>query len=229
MLIKLGPLIAGASGTAGGQVFSHNRGGLYTRAWAKPVVATSDAALTAKAIFTAASQAWASLTAIQQDAWKAWAQQNQVTNRLGDQTTLDGHAAYVMLNARLAQGGITAISIPPVGGAPLSLTSLSGTFDIGAGDFEINFTPTPLGANRRLWVQTAIVNSAARNYVKNLYKLISVSAANVATGVDLSAELADRFGTLQVGQTVHYLVSVMNDDDGRLSSPTPLVGTIVTT
>lgn len=212
-----GPFIGNASGSVGGQVASRNRYGAYFRTRAIPVTSTTPAALNAKARFTTASQAWIALTEGQRLAWKEWALDNPVIDRLGQQQELQGNAAYIQINARLAAIGTAPIVAPPVAAAPTGLLTLAQTCDIGTGNFELVFTATPTGAGVLLYIQSAIVNSGGINYVSNKLRLIGVSGAAEASPFDHQTLLEARFGTAVVNQWVHSLVSTVDTTTGLLS------------
>jgi hypothetical protein len=133
--VTLGPMVGQASGSVGATVFSRNRYGTYTRRRAIPTVSTTSDAMNAKARLSGASQAWGSLTAAQRLSWSNWALANPITDVLGVQQALTGHAAFVGNYCRMNKSGDTELDVPPVSGAPAALTSLTGTWDIGAGTF----------------------------------------------------------------------------------------------
>ena len=224
-----GIAIGAASGSIGGTTFSRNRYGAYTRTRAIPVNPNTLAQQNARSRLSTYSANWQTLTASQQLAWKSWANQNPITNTLGAQQVLTGQAAYVGLNTRLAQATDTAIDVPPLTPAPTSLVSLSGTWDIGAGDFTLIFTATPLGADDRLWVQAAVVSSAGINYIKNLLRVVTITAKAQASLLDTQTAIEAVFGGLQVGQIVHVWASVFDSATGLLSVPLSTKGTVVTT
>ena len=224
-----GIAIGAASGSIGGTTFSRNRYGAYTRTRAIPVNPNTLAQQNARSRLSTYSANWQTLTASQQLAWKSWANQNPITNTLGAQQVLTGQAAYVGLNTRLALATDTAIDVPPLTPAPTSLVSLSGTWDIGAGDFQLIFTATPLGADDRLWVQAAVVSSAGINYIKNLLRVVTITAKAQASLLDTQTAIEAVFGGLQVGQIVHVWASVFDSATGLLSVPLSTKGTVVTT
>lgn len=213
-----GPTVASVSGSIGGTVYSRNRYGQYMRFRAKPVVSTTDYANVAKANFAAAAEGWPSLTAAQRAAWETWAQTNPVPNSLGIPQVLAGNAAYVQLNARLIRAGDTVISVPPLAEAPAALLTLVADGDIGAGDVDLTFTATPLAATERLWVWAAVVDNPSRNYVRNLLKLIAITAAAQASPYDYETAIVTRFGTLQVGQKIVIEAQVQSTASGLLST-----------
>lgn len=229
MIYTPGPTIAAASGSIGGTVYSHNRYGAYTRNRAIPTNPNTVAQQNARSRLSTHSAGWQTLTASQQLSWKAWANNNPVTNALGAQQVLSGQAAYVQINTRLSQATDTAIAIPPLTPAPTSLVTLSGTWDIGLGTFELTFTATPLGADDRLWVRAAVVNSAGISYVKNLLRVVVISAKAQATAYDTQTFIEAVFGGLQVGQVVHIWAAVFDSATGLLSVPLSTSGTVVST
>lgn len=224
-----GTHIGQASGRLAGVVYSHNRYGQYTRNGVIPVKATTEAAMNAKARFTAASQAWAALTDAQRLAWKTYAQGNPQPDAFGDPQVVTGHVAYVGNSCRTAYVGAPPNADPPVVEAPLSFLTMSATFDIGAGTTEIAFTATPLANQDRLAVWAAVVNSQGINYVENLLRLIHVSEINQATGFDYQATIEAVFGALQVDQKVVLYAEVWNATSGLVSSRLRDEGVVVTT
>ena len=224
-----GIAIGAASGSVGGTTFSRNRYGVYTRTRAIPVNPNTQAQQNARSRLSTYSALWQSLTAAQRLAWKAWSGQNPITDSLGQQQILSPQVAYVGLNCRLHMAGDTAIDEPPITPAAAGLTSLTGTWDIGAGTFLASFTPTPLAANERLWCQACVVDSAGISYVANLLRNVSIEAAATATDVDLENAIEAVFGALQAGQTVHIWCSVFDDESGLLSVPMSMQGVVVST
>lgn len=224
-----GPAASAISGSQGGTVYSRNRYGAYTRSRVVPVNPNTAAQQAARADLASQSTGWGALTTAQQLAWNTWAANNPIIDSLGQSQILQGNAAFIQLNSRLARSADTLLTAPPITTAPDALLTLAGTFDIGLGTYELTFTPTPLAANERLWVQAAVVNSAGINYVTNRLRLVSIEAAATASGVDTQAAVEAVFGALVVGQVVHYFVSVFDDESGLLSPPRRLRGTVVST
>lgn len=228
-LFKTGGFIGMISGSVGPNVFSRNRYGSYVRARAKPVSPNTAYQQAAKAALSAASQHWGGIGLDAQNAWRTWAQTHPITNRIGEKQVLSGQAACTQLNARQIQQGGALLDLPPTTAAPDSLTTLTASLDIGAGAFTLGFTPTPIGAANRLWIWAAVVNSPGVSYVTNLYKLVRISALNQATGIDTQADIEERFGTLQEGQVIHFLVQVSDNATGLQSGGFPIFGAVTST
>jgi hypothetical protein len=224
-----GPTVGAVSGSIGGTTYSHNRYGAYIRRRAIPVNPGTEWQMRQKGYLTLLSQAWSALGADVQTSWKTWAESNPVTDSLGNKQSLTGHVAFIGLNARLLRAGNLVVSSPPIAAAPPALTSLTLTTDIGAGSFQVAYTATPLGAGNKLWVLAAVVDSAGVVYVKNLTKLVHISAAAQASPVDLTVPVESRFGTLIVGQKVIVYVSVFSGVTGLLSGSLRDAGVVVST
>jgi hypothetical protein len=224
-----GPTVGQVSGSVGGLTFSHNRGGQYMRRRAVPVTSTTPAALAAKATLADATAAFQSLTANQRLAWKEWALSNPVTDSLGQRITLTGHAAYVGNRARMVRAALTPLTSPPTDPTPPAFLTVTQTTDIGLGTTELAFTATPLGATERLWLEAAVTNSAAINYIQNLKRLCVVTAAALVSPYDYLAAVETVFGTLVVGQQVILLASVFDGATGLLSPPRRTSGTVIST
>jgi len=224
-----GPTIGAARGSVGGSTYSMNRYGPYIRNRAMITVQTSTFAMSAKARLANISAAWRDEDPPTKLAWANFAAQNPITDSLGQKQILTGHAAYVGINTRLHLAGETMLILPPIVAAPTPLLTLTGTWNIGAGAFELAFTPSPIGANEHLWIRAAVTNSSGIQYVQNLMKHITVSAAAQTTLLDTQYDISLRFGTLVVGQVVTLDAMVFSDTTGLLSTPMRVRGTIVST
>ena len=217
--IKYGPLVGSMSGSIGATTFSQNRYGTYVRRRAIPTRSTTSYAMAAKARLSAVSSLWSELTEAQRIAWRVWAGNNPITDRLGDRQVLTGHAAYVGINSGLSAAAETLLDVPPLGEAPAALESASLVADIGAGGFVLTFAATPLGATERLEVNACVVSTDSVNYVSNYLRQIMFSPAAQATGMDFETELEARLGALQVGQWIHCFLAVFDNATGLRSQP----------
>lgn len=225
-----GPGVAAVSGSIGGTVFSRNRYGAYMRYRAVPVNPDTQAQALARQAIAAASETWRSLTPGKRAAWATWCAGNPIVDTLGNAQILSANAGYCQINSRLLYVGEAQIDLPPTAAAPAPLATIGLETDLGVGDFELNYTATPLGAGVSLWLQAAVVNSAGINYVKNLMRIVDVSEAAKASPIaDLDTLLVAKFGTLQVGQIVHVLASTFDSATGLLSTPLRASSVVVET
>jgi len=222
-----GPTVGAVSGSIGGTTYSHNRGGAYMRVRRIPTKSFTAYAMFVKATMASVSRLWAGLDANEQQAWRVWAQNNPITNRLGNQVTLAGHMAFMQLNNRLVQAGNGYIELPPVVPAPVPLTSFSAVADVSDNTCVLTFAASPIGANNKLWLEAAVVDGPGISYVENLFKLIDISAANQATGLDVKTELQARFGNMIADQVIHWRAAILDTATGLLSGPITAQTTVV--
>ncbi len=214
-----GPTVAAVSGSIGGTVFSHNKGGMYMRNRSIPTISTTPPALAAKSRLATEASAWSGITPGERQSWDQYALQRPVIDTLGNPRHLTGFQSFVGINARRATAADVRILTPPIVTSPDGLLTLIVDGDIGLGDVDVTFTPTPLGATEEIWLRAAVTNSPGINYVSNLLRFIMHSSGAQASPLDIQTETELVLGTLVVGQTLHVEVSVYDNATGLLSTP----------
>jgi hypothetical protein len=227
--IMNGALAGAVSGSVGNTTFSHNRYGAYIRTRAIPVQPNSIYQQQARSRLSTASQAWAALDDDERELWRSWSAQHPVVDRLGMSQTLSGNAAFVMINALRAHCGNTQLDTPPMIAAPPGLLTCTLSADIGAGNFEIAYTATPLAANLKLFIQGALLLGDGKQYFKNALRFLGLSAAAQASPFSVQTLFSDRLGTLVVGQRAVVYVAVYDSTSGLLSQPLASAADVVTT
>ena len=214
-----GPMAGQISGRIGASVFSHNRGGTYVRNGTIPIKVISGPAVAAKNRMKAIVRSWAAVGVASRLAWQTYCQENPITNRLGNKSTLSAHMAFSGINCRLNLIGAAAITLPPITEPPAALTALSAVCDRSLNSCLLTFAATPIPVSTAMWLEVAVVTSPAINYIENSWKVVGHLAAAVATGEDILSKIEARFGLLQVGQTVHIRASMIGTTNGLLSGP----------
>ena len=125
-------LLAQASGSLDGTVFSHNRFGRYTRNGSRPVNPLSERQALIRAQFTAVASRWEStLTQAQRDAWDVYAANIPTTNKLGDEIFLTGFNHYIRSNTAIQQASGTIVDDGPT---DLTLPAQDGTVVVTASE-----------------------------------------------------------------------------------------------
>lgn len=224
-----GPTIGAISGSIGGTTYSKNRYGLYIRNRSIPTNPGTEYQTIQRGIVASISQAWRNLDDDERMAWKTWAQNNPVMDALGNSQVLTGHAAYVKINTRLSASGDSLLDLPPSATQLQQVLTLSMTADIGAGDFKVDWTPTPAGSTYRCVFFGALVTSPGVNYIGNAWKKLKISSKNQTTGVVLKNEFEERFGSLQVGQKAFVKLVFLETTSGLYSGPMATAQTISST
>ena len=141
MLIRMG-MGGQLSGSVGGVVASHNKGGQYLRNRSIPVNPNSVAQQLVRATFSAAAIDWAELTVAQRAAWEAYAVETPVLNRLGESITVAGFNMFTRWYAfsRRAVPDIVLLAAPTTPG----LVAIAATFNLAAGAVA-GLTPADVG------------------------------------------------------------------------------------
>lgn len=227
--LRLGAIAGEISGSVGTWTFAHNRGGAYVRLRSIPDKFTTPYAMAAKSRLALCSANWRQLTSAQQLAWVAWASANPVTDTLGEKRPLTGQQAYVSLAARQHLAGVALPTTPPADPAPDGLITCVLDADIGAGDFDLTYTATPLAAGLMLWIQVCNVPSASVRFVKNRLRFLQVSAAAQASPFAIQTAYEARWGLPAVGSDVVCWVSVLDSTTGLLSMPIETRKTVTST
>lgn len=213
-----GVAVGQISGRVGGSVFSHNRGGMYIRNGSIPSIVTTQKATNYKGFLGLASQAYANLTDEQAAAWREYAANHPVTNRLGRSHTLTANNWFVACNSRLLAAGNSAITLPPAYPSPQGVLIDSAAVAAGAGTATITLSTTPLGTNSQAWIRGARVQSGRIVNVTNKLTEITISAANVASPIDIATKLEAELGSFQAGDWYHFEVRVLDDRTGLISA-----------
>lgn len=125
MLIRMG-FGGQLSGSVGGVVASHNKGGQYLRNRSLPTNPNTNRQQVVRLALKTSAEAWKELASEQREAWEGYAVGTPVVNRLGESITLSGFNMYVRARSFFAGAGqVSAFS----NDAPV----LPGLVPIGAG------------------------------------------------------------------------------------------------
>ena len=215
--ITPGPLAGVVSGKIGNTVFSRGKYGPYIRNRMMPTRTQSAATQDVRGRLSNLSKVWGALALSSKNAWKTWAQTHPVVDRLGATQVLQGSAAFIQLNARLIQALGTQIDNPPVASSPDAVSGLSVKSYVNTQAVTLSWTSGALGANECLAVRIAAIDSVGRGYYANLLKLVHISVAAQATGLEVGVKFMERFGIMITGQELKVEVEVWNKTTGLIS------------
>ena len=204
------------SGSVGGVVASHNKGGAYLRNRSVPVNPNSAAQQAARSAFSAASLQWSNLNSGQRAGWEGYASQTPVVNRLGDSVTLSGFNWCVAINSlRLRAGQALQILAP----------TTPGLASIGDGDVDALSVASGI----------ELVESAAAvdgGYVVGLSPPLSPGVtfyggpySAYLVGQDFDGDAGNnppnvtplRYGPLVVGQRRAFRIAALSQTEGKLT------------
>ncbi len=216
--IKFGSFVTDIRNKVGGQVYSKNRGGAYT----KNKVSPAQPRTTARTRLATFAQGWRSLTSGQLAAWNAAVGSFLKTDVFGDLKTPSGLNLYTKLNVNIAQVGGSAITTPPLPIAVVGPTSLTLSGAAGTPALSLVFTVSPIPANTSYLIQATQQLSAGRFSVNSFFRTITTAAAAATSPINLLTAYNTKFGTLVAGTKVFVKII-------PVSTTTGIKGTALTT
>lgn len=108
------PVYSQASGSVAGLVYSHNRGGMYTRSRATPTNPGTALQGAVRDAMSALAPYWsASLSQAQRDAWNLYAANVSMINKLGASVYLTGQQHFIRSNVTRLQCGLDIVELGP--------------------------------------------------------------------------------------------------------------------
>lgn len=227
-------LVTQASGSVGGFVWSHNRGGMYIRARATPTNPNSQFQQAIRAIVGNLAALWHNtLTPVQRAAWDIYALQVPLPDRLGEPRNVGGLAMYIRSNTPRLQVGMERVDDGPViftlpGLEALIMESPSAAPQ----NYDLDYREEPQVPETWLSEDGAgLLNYSSRpqnlsiNYFKGPYRVTTSILGNSGTPATPPFTITSHFVFAQ-GQRLFARVQ-MTRADGRLSLPQYLHGDTV--
>jgi len=202
------------SGSVAGQTSSRNRFGQYRRTRATPVNPNTGFQGVVRARLAVNAAAWRALTGAQRAAWGSLGTMITRTDALGQVYGLTGFQAYLSVNNNNLAAGNAVVPDAPLLLTPAAISTATVTLTSAA--FSIAFTTTPLGAGERLFAYTSMQRSAGRGFEGDM-RLVAISAAALASPMDIHAAYLARFGTRIAGQRI--FITLQRYVGGFLSGP----------
>jgi hypothetical protein len=214
------PVYSQASGSIAGITYSHNRGGLYTRARAIPVNSQTQQQQTVRNFVSTLTALWTNtLTTAQRAGWETYALNTNMVDSLGEPRNIGGLAHYVRSNVPRLQSSKTRIDTAPSVFGLAVLSTIAAIADVSDQNFQVAFSTADewaKAAGGHLFVfQSRPVNPGI-NYFKGPYRLIG--AVNGNTTPPTTPATIDAVFPFTLAQKV-FLYGRASEADGRLSAP----------
>jgi len=221
MKVIYGNAVQDARGKNNGNVYSKNRYGAYVRTKVTPVNRRTSFQTAVRAAFTAFSTAWsATLTEAQRQSFSAFAALHAFTNIFGEKRFLDGKAMYIKLNTALSNGGLAAVTAPPVDITTGSTGALTLTATVAAGGaLSLATVEAGIPVGAQLNIYATALQSNGKNFIKSELRFISSPAAG-ASPYNIKAAWIAKFGAFPTvaGGKIFVAVQVLTTE-GWLSVP----------
>lgn len=226
-MIYTSTILAEASGSLGGAVFSHNAGGQYIRRRAVPTNPNSVYQQAVRSFMALLSQTWASLTDDERATWEFLGEYIGTTNSLGMTKRISGLAFFCKTNVGRLQAGLTAVTDPVGAFNPGDFGAPTMTVDASDGEAELTFDNTKawaLTTGGHMLVYLSRGYKPTIKYFNGPYRFAAVINGATPTAPSSPATITLPFA-VNAGEKVHGRIVVV-DDAGLNSSPFRLSGDV---
>lgn len=219
--MKYKPLIGTSmSGSLGGIVASHNAGGAYFRSKVIPTNPNTTFQQAVRAAMSTLTNVWQNtLTQAQRDAWKTYADNVPVLDKIGAAITLSPLAMYIRSNVIRLQNAVARVdAAPTIFNLGTFTAPLATTSSTGAQTISFSYTNTDDWAITTLGFlifQFSRPQNSGIQFFKGPYRLASKVAGNTTTPPTSPAAIAAPF-PFAAGQKVFFRATAITAD-GRVS------------
>lgn len=213
-------VIAGASGSIGGQTFSRNKFGQYIRLRAVPTNPNTPAQNQVRSWLAQLSSLWGTtLTAAQRAAWATYAENVQLLDALGQPINLTGFNHYIRSNLPRLQATLPRVDDGPVVYDLGDYTQPTVSNALATGDtFDVSFSDADAWANEDDAAMLAFGSrqqAPSINYYTGPY-LFAIGIEGDSTTPPTSPATVGNPFALDAGNVVHVRFRVSRAD-GRLT------------
>lgn len=212
-------IAADLSGSLGGVTFSHNAGGVYARIRAIPVNPNTLPQQAVRSVLAFLTQAWSNLLDDdQRAAWKTYAENVPIVNRIGAGIYLSALAHFVRCNTPRVYAGFPAILNAPTIFNLGEFTLPTVEYSAAAGDYSVTYSDEDEWVDETgslLFAWASREKAATINYFKGPYLLLGYVAGNNTTPPTPPATMEATFPLAEGNKG--FLRFNVSRADGRLS------------
>lgn len=230
MLIKLGVLATGASGSVGGTTASRNRFGAYLRARTSPVNPNSGRQMFARAVFQFIAEQWSSLLSqAQRDAWDQYADVIIFKNALGLDIKLTGFNHFIRSNTLILFASLSVVADGPVIlTLPESDPAFAASVDEVTQNISVGFDNTLGWANETggaMIISMSLPKGAGRSFIGGPFRVAGQILGDTTTPPTSPTTIATPFA-VAADQKVDVTARIIRLD-GRVSNPFQVTVSVV--
>jgi hypothetical protein len=210
-----------SSGSVNWRTASRNRNGQYIRNRSIPVQPRSTAQRAIRGFLVLASQSWKALGADDQMAWKTFGSLHPRTDSLGQSNAPTGEQAFVGISCTSQLLGDGLIFGPPPAEPDMS-GFVEGILDSSGATFTISGQVCPAGGRIMIWA-TKPTTTGRHFFGAPTY--LQSTAIDQTTPIDISVQLAARWGTVPAGSVVQITqIPVVNGITGSPATSQIVIG-----
>lgn len=199
-LIKLGSLVTRISGKIGGQTLGTSASGSYIKNSGTPRKAITLRQQTAMQRMATTAQSWRNLTEVQRQLFRSASSQYPYLNRVGETKYYSGYAIYTMLRNNLLQLGINSQPIPLPRDTFAPIPGFQLIYD--RGDLQTAATAAELDTDYRLFMSRPVSRGVTDSYINHFFLRV-ITGAGMGTVLNITEEVATRFGAVPLGSRVY--------------------------
>jgi hypothetical protein len=217
-LVKLGEIVVGVRGTAGGLTFSANASGNYCKMWARSPNPRTPYQQTVRGNITRYGALWADLTDAERQDWTDFglAPPELDYDPFGTQIYLTGWQWFCRIQQRRASVGQdpdttlpSDVAVTPPASVTLSLEELP------AGDCTVSWPDPTFDPDDSAIVYLAFHPSGALWTATRQFKLVLALQNPDSADEDITAAVLARFGAIRAGWFGHATLHRQRDDAVR--------------
>lgn len=217
MAIFKSTTFAAISGSIDGVVFSHNKGGSYTRALKIPTNPQTPAQSTARSRFGDPAADYRALVEADRQTFINFGEESPRVNAIGVPHPISGINAFISINKNIATAGGIALTVAPAPVGATAVTTISITASTGPDLVEVAFAPDPIPLDHALVIQTTIPLSPGISNANSLFRQTSVETATAISPADITTQYTAQFGSLIVSQRVFVRGYLIRLSTGEVS------------
>jgi hypothetical protein len=216
------PIFSQASGSIGGMVFSHNRGGMYVRNRSTPTNPQSGLQTVVRNAMAQLSAAWATLSDAYKANWLTYAANQAMVNALGDTVYLTPQQHYVRSNVPRIQNGLAVINEGPTVYTLPTFTPPTFTATHGSPDsIEVAYDDTAAWCDEddsAMLIQVGMAVSPGKAFFKGPWRIATPILGDVGSPPSTPHAISPAPYPMTADNKVWIRVR-LSLADGRLSAP----------
>ena len=176
----------------------------------------------ARANFTAASAAFATLSSSEQTAWTSYANSHPRTDSLGQAIILTGHAMFVAISSALLNLGLTINNIPPASDA---IPPIANLLFVAYNSDGIVLRVDPPGTGMNFLVAASRAVSGGVTFMST-YRQFGIIGATESS-FDLTTQFIAQFGVPPIGSRIFLRLTPVSDE-GVTGTPAKVIAEVGT-
>lgn len=220
-MLILSNIVSKMSGSLNGITGAHNKGGMYLRSRSSPINPNTSAQQTIRNGVKLYSARWGNvLSAAERDAWEVYAQNQPLTNKIGESRQIPPLSHYIRSNVPRAQVGLATVDAAPTQFTLPAFNDPSFAIVGSTGAISVTFDDTDDWANEDdagLMVYVSRPQSPGVNFFKGPYQFAGVVLGDAVTAPTSPAAQTSPF--LGATGNKYFFKVRITTEDGRLSSP----------